>query len=1071
MRRMMPIGRGPVGRWLAVLATVALSSTGPACAADRPPYPKDARTAAELIRRLDLTRPELDPVRRLAEQGDLGAALHAWRDLVVSRLRRLDFGQFGWHSYKPHPRPVTLAKYYAGIASPDALRKWHPKLVATDGAAARITEGNFEYPLPSFVYCYWHEADRVYPTRAFDLMADFCATNHEEFWRRFRDRIDGKPVPAEPRLAEWRLNVNALSCGWRWKNFMQTMAGFAKCLAADKPEQWGDILGPCLDPINREAAALIPSDRLATIAISGYEHHAARLLWFCLHPGAVPNQRSTGLKALAMLNLTFPGFRKAPQLAELLDRAYTELLDSNFLPDGGSLEQSFNYNQEDMRGLEEVAALYGHEGAPAFVEGMLSKAAARRLVSNGLRDPLGGLPQVGNSHGVAPRNIWSDAEAAQRYLASVNPGSTTAATAQPYLSKAFPYSGYYAIRDGWGLRDCYLFFMNGRPQRGHSMRDSLAIQMTAYGRPMLVCAGPPTYGMPRNDDARGAEFYLSEASSLKTNTVIVDGKSQAKNAPRMSRAPQTPVQSRFHTSAHFDLVDGRYALGYERPEKKDRQLDMAVEHDRTVVFVRAAKVWVVVDRMIRTDARGREFAQIWNFLPFVQGKGWADTLAGYRDDQFALDAEQRRFGTADPDGPNVDLLHFGPARVRYTKYVGDRERWLGWYARGIGDAIPAVDVHANWASADGDTLLTLIAPRDRQTASPIVSIRSLDSLRDGTAGFVANLPNGARLSMLAASKPQRLRLEEAQATGQALLVYARGGTRAGIVRNGHDVTIAGDRVLRSESDCFEFSDGPATEPRVVPILLPRVPSILPEPRPVLRMADHPAVMIEADLEGAVVRYTVDGRDPGPTSPSYQKPLRLSGVTTVKARYFKDGRALPLVATRHYRPCRHSLRAPDLVDGRGLEPGLRYCYAKRGRWSRLYDLMKEAEYRPLDTGLCDSIAARPRDRLTKGQSAMVFDGYLEIPRDGLYTFHVNARDGMFLFVYNPQTDLEIPAVARCSYRDHAGRGSAALKAGWHQMRITYKKSHDSDMLEIDVEGPGLARQPLPAAWFRRRRIEK
>ena len=1014
------------------------------------------------LQQLDLTRPELAEVRDAVGRGDLNGALALWRDQVVRRLRERDFGHFGWHGYKGHPRPVTRAKYYCGTATEEELRKWQPALLGTDGRAARVAAGNFEEPFPSLVFLYWQSGDPNVPRRAFELMSDFCATNQPHYWQRYRAGLDGVPVKDDPPLDDWRLNLNALTCGWRWKNVMQVMAGMAKCLGPDKPREWDGILGPRTGPVSRDGLALVPPDMLATIALSGYEHHAGRLLWFCLRPGAVPNQRSTGLKALAMLNLVFPGFRKAPQLAELLDRAYSEMLESNFLPDGGSLEQSFNYNSEDMRGLEEIAALYTGAGPP-FVRTMLERAAARRAVDDKLRTPLGGLPQVGNSHAVPGQDVWSSASAARRYLESAG---ADAVGPQPFLSAACPYSGFYAMRSGWELTDLYLFLMNGRPQRGHSMRDSLSVQVTAYGRQMVVCGGPPTYGNPRNDDAKGAAHYLSEASSLKCNTVLVDGKSQAKHGPQLSVAPQTPVRSRWHTSSAFDLVDGRYALGYETPDKDDRRLDVSVKHERTVVFVRAARLWLIADRLIRTAPGDHSYTQVWNFMPHVRDADGRVQVAGFTDDQFLLAPAARQFSTADPDGPNVEFIQFGPSEVEYRKYFGDRERWLGWYARGIGDAVPAADVHVTWSSRDSDTLLTLLVPRDVGCPSPVVASRSTGDPAEALSGFECELRGGARLDVLASKQPRELVAAGFTGRAEMLLVWRRGGITGGIVRGGRELLSPHGARLVSDSDSFEFSIGADGEPRVLPIRLPLVPEILPAPQAVLSMSDHPPVTLGGADAELVIRYTTDGREPDEGSALYRGPIRLTGETTVKARFFRRGQPLPLTAARHYRPWRWSLREPDRTDAAGLEPGLHYAYAKRDRWSRLYDLMKQAEHRPLEAGRCDSLGVRPADKLTKGQSALVFEGYLRVPRDGLYTFHVTCRDGMFLFIRNPQRDLELPAAALCSYRDGEGQGSAALRAGYHQIRLAYKESPGSSGPEVRVAGAGTALQRLPAEWLYR-----
>ncbi len=48
-----------------------------------------------------------------------------------------------------------------------------------------------------------------------------------------------------------------------------------------------------------------------------------------------------------------------------------------------------------------------------------------------------------------------------------------------------------------------------------------------------------------------------------------------------------------------------------------------------------------------------------------------------------------------------------------------------------------------------------------------------------------------------------------------------------------------------------------------------------------------AVKLEAGITGAVIRYTLDGSEPGPASPIYSQPITLAKSATVKAKTFRD----------------------------------------------------------------------------------------------------------------------------------------------------------------------------------------
>jgi len=121
--------------------------------------------------------------------------------------------------------------------------------------------------------------------------------------------------------------------------------------------------------------------------------------------------------------------------------------------------------------------------------------------------------------------------------------------------------------------------------------------------------------------------------------VIVDGRSQAHSADHPFRAFDTPVPARWHSSERYDLVDNLYALGYGDHENgRDVNTDMSVSHKRTVIFVKAARLWLVEDRMINTGDAEHEYSQLWNFPPVYEdvrtgtraealpygGPGWAE---------------------------------------------------------------------------------------------------------------------------------------------------------------------------------------------------------------------------------------------------------------------------------------------------------------------------------------------------------------------------------------------------------------------------------------------------------------
>jgi len=1052
------------------------------------------------FQKLDLARPELREISALLDGGKLEDALNLWRDQVVMRLREHDFNEFGWHGYAPHPRPCGAVDALTGIVSretylsdPDATGfldiygmsglphtvekiNWfvdingdvdwgHPKLAQLDISQKmlKIDYANFEF-FKSFTARYWQTGDERYREKAFEIMSDFARNHKREFWRDYHEKgIDDKDI-REIYRCDWRLHTNGLSMGWRLKNFLKNMAGLCKCLSSDKSEDWDDVLKPVHGKLTREELDRIPAEQLADIAVSLVEDHTGKLLWFCIRPGAVPNQRAEGLKALAFLSVIFPNFKVTPQLVEYVERAYEEMLGSNILPDGGSLEQSFNYNGQDKEGLEELIRFFG-DRPPRYAQTALEKVKARRAVDDGLQTPLGGLPQVGNSHDVLGKNVWESEEAARRYQESEDIRGKTPVKPQLYTSKAFPYSGFFAMRSGWEMKDLYLFFMAGRPQRGHSMRDNNAIQMTAYGRQLVVCGGSPTYGNFRTEDVRGADFYLSEASSLKNNTVIVDGHSQSKNAPRAEKAYKTPIKSRWHSSERYDLVDGLYNLGYGEFENgRDVNVDMSVEHYRRVIFIKQAKFWLIEDRMINKGEDEHQYTQVWNFLPYHEDKDWRNSIAGFEGKQFA--PGNQRFQTAVPAGPYVDFMHFGPAKISYEKYFGHRDPWLGWYATGIGDARPAMDVHVNWQSEDSDTLLTLMMPVDTRRGPLVGTIHRPTGVSETVSGLDALILTGTRLIYLSSPHQEKLEHDSISAVARSLMVLDdfKGGV-SGIAIGCQELVINGKPVL-VEAEDFEFVLNPkSSEVETTPFFIPEVP-IISEPKPFINVSNTPPVTITGATDGLETRYTLDGTEPTAESPVYEEPIKLDEECIVQARFFKGEYPLQFVARQPYKAWPWPPREPDMTSDGSLELGLRYDYFEHQNSIRLFDLMQQ---KPAKSGLCQSYSLDPYKDDTK--FGLKFRGYLRIPETGMYRFYSDSPTGARLFIYNEECDLQVPAVVFSNYRDPQGEDSAALGVGYHKLEIHYIKAWGKpNQLDIEIEGPGMTRQPIPETWLFREKGE-
>ena len=159
----------------------------------------------------------------------------------------------------------------------------------------------------------------------------------------------------------------------------------------------------------------------------------------------------------------------------------------------------------------------------------------------------------------------------------------------------------------------------------------------------------------------------------------------------------------------------------------------------------------------------------------------------------------------------------------------------------------------------------------------------------------------------------------------------------------------------------------------------------------------------------------------------------------------------------------------------VKPGLALRYFEDD-WT--LSLIKLAIIKPLSEGIASQwmdVAAR---RENPNSYAFIYDGFLKVPKDGIYTFHgpfelldVGQRAG-----YDIQLEVDgrkwYPATRAHNY----GNWSIPLAAGSHSIKLiyvdirrgtkqaTFPSSFKGEKPELLLSGPDLPPQPVPTAWL-------
>jgi Bacterial Ig domain/PA14 domain/Secretion system C-terminal sorting domain len=88
--------------------------------------------------------------------------------------------------------------------------------------------------------------------------------------------------------------------------------------------------------------------------------------------------------------------------------------------------------------------------------------------------------------------------------------------------------------------------------------------------------------------------------------------------------------------------------------------------------------------------------------------------------------------------------------------------------------------------------------------------------------------------------------------------------------------------------------------------------------------------------------------------------------------------------------------------------------------------------------------------------LTFDGYIDVPQDGKYTFFTSSDDGTYFYIGNEQV-ISNDGV----HGDQERSGYMWLKKGKHKFTLTYFQGVGGYSLNFSWSGPGIAKQLVPA----------
>ncbi|MHC4990970.1 MAG: alpha-L-fucosidase [Planctomycetota bacterium] len=206
------------------------------------------------------------------------------------------------------------------------------------------------------------------------------------------------------------------------------------------------------------------------------------------------------------------------------------------------------------------------------------------------------------------------------------------------------------------------------------------------------------------------------------------------------------------------------------------------------------------------------------------------------------------------------------------------------------------------------------------------------------------------------------------------------------------------------------------------------------------------IRVASDRENVEVRYTTDGKTPTNASPLVAGAIQVKRTTTVRARAFRDGRPVSGVREATFTKV---LPRPS-VSPCDARRGVSFEYFE-GEWDVLPAFDRLA---PVKSGVAPGFDLAPRNRAER--FAFRYQGFIEVPCDGVYRFFTVSDDGSRLYIGDALV-VDNDGLHGAAEAD----GVVALAAGTHPITVTYFEKTGGDLLEVWYAGPGIEKRRVPA----------
>ncbi|MBS7564869.1 family 20 glycosylhydrolase [Mucilaginibacter sp. Bleaf8] len=208
--------------------------------------------------------------------------------------------------------------------------------------------------------------------------------------------------------------------------------------------------------------------------------------------------------------------------------------------------------------------------------------------------------------------------------------------------------------------------------------------------------------------------------------------------------------------------------------------------------------------------------------------------------------------------------------------------------------------------------------------------------------------------------------------------------------------------------------------------------------------------VKKPLPNTTIRYTMDGTVPTKNSPELTAPLSISQSAYIRLAAFKaNGTAGDLYNLNYTR---QTLAEPVIKTG--VKNGL-LCSYYPGSYKKSTLL---ADAKPQATVAVDSLVV-PKEA-TAASFGLRYQGYFDVPEDGIYSFYLTCDDGGILKVAGRNT------VDNDGWHGPIEKsGQVALKKGLQPIELNFVEGGGGYTLKLKYSKNGSQPVAVPASWLK------